>query len=830
MAYRRPGVTVTQEFLDTTVALAAFALPCVAVGPAYQLVFQDSLGNYAGSAVSLPYFSLMGGALLDTALPDPSEPFPVTKLPIAVTLKNAYVQVLGTQTVGFWTGSTFVDATASQFANVTAGDVVSVTATAGVTIVPAQTAGHSFQASGQRARLTAGTVGQFAPVEAGDLVAVTGVAPAVAGNYHVLSVSGDTLLLDGNINDGSADSTGVNFTITGNRGTASAGDYTVQAKTNANTLVLQSQLPAVESFITYTVKRKVPATATTNAGQALLPRLTTLAAGGFTADASGINLPANLTLTIGATTYPVVAAQVFADYRALRTDLAAQVLPYTSLTDVTAVFGLGQVTPANPLAYAIEIMLQNTVTTVNGLGLDANAVVDEVTSFTAATQVLALQDLYANAVLSQNPVVHTLFKTNVEALSDPNLKLERVALINSKLINKSVLQASLTTVTTANNARVIVNTQLAGTGAVAQPTVLNDASSASRFHNVAAGDTIVIQAGTGVTPGTYTVASNASDTSITLSTAFITSGSPADIQYYIIRLDGLSADGVTFYDRNASFLANGVAAGQFLTISAGALAGRYKIATVASDKQLTLAAAIPGVAAAVPSLSYQIDRDLTKDEQALLVSGYSSSFASRRVVHCWPDSVQVPVGQTLQFVPGFYLCCAVAALCTGLPSQQGFTNLSVSGFLGFQHSSKYFTDTQLNTIADGGTLIFAQDGPQQPLFIRHQLTTNRAAIKFQELSFTKNVDFAAKFIRGTYKPFIGQYNITDTTLDQLKTTANAVLTFLRETTRRDRIGGVIRSGQLSKAVEDPTQIDTILLTFVLNMPVPLNNLAITIQV
>ena len=181
-------------------------------------------------------------------------------------------------------------------------------------------------------------------------------------------------------------------------------------------------------------------------------------------------------------------------------------------------------------------------------------------------------------------------------------------------------------------------------------------------------------------------------------------------------------------------------------------------------------------------------------------------------------------------MPGYYLCCAVAALVTGLPSQQGFTNLSVSGFLGLKHSSKYFTDAQLNTIADGGTMVFAQDGAQQPLYVRHQLTTNRSAIKFQELSFTKNVDYAAKFIRTSYKPFIGTYNIVDTTLDGLRTQASSIITFLRDTTRRERIGGVIRSGKLQSLAEDPTQIDTVLIKFNLNMPVPLNNLGITIQV
>ena len=174
----------------------------------------------------------------------------------------------------------------------------------------------------------------------------------------------------------------------------------------------------------------------------------------------------------------------------------------------------------------------------------------------------------------------------------------------------------------------------------------------------------------------------------------------------------------------------------------------------------------------VTAVDYQIDRDLSKLEQSEAVKGYSESFASRRVVHVWPDSLEAPVGQSIYDIPGYYGCCSIAALTTGLPTQQGFTNLAVSGFLGFKHSTRYFTEEELDNIADGGTLIFAQDGADQPLYVRHQLTTDRSAIKFQEYSITKNVDFIAKFWRNTYAKFIGQYNIVDTTMDALKTTGD----------------------------------------------------------
>lgn len=829
MAYRRPGVTVTQLFVGLAPALAALALPSVVVGPAYQLVDGDSLGAYAAADTAYPYAGLIAGGAVDTAVADPNEKFPATKKPIAVTLKQTYVQILAAQTTGAWDGTNFTDATSTQFANVLPGDLIVIVDAPGLTIIAAQTNGASTNASGQRNRLTAGTVGQFANVRVGDSVIVTGGTNTTNGTYTVTAKSGDVLILSGNVNDGVGTSTNVAYSITGDRGADAVGSYAVKTVTDNNTLALRTPLPSVEAPLHYSVKRLVPGTVTTAAGVVVLPRLAVAGPTGFTADGTAISLPAVLQTTIGVTTYTIISANVFADYRALRNDMAATVENYTSPTDIVAAFGVGQVSPANPLAYGLQFMLENTVTSVNALGLDANAVTNEVLSYTNAGDVLGMTDMYAIAVLTQNGAVHQLMKTHVVGFSDPEFKKERVVLINSALITKAVLQAEQTTVLTVNNSRVVVNTQLDGSATSGTPTHLNDPTT-NAFTAVRPGDLVVIQAGTNSVPGNYTVVSKTDVNNLVLSGSIITSGTSTDFQYYIVRQDGLGADGQDFYDRNGAFLSDGVATGHFLTIESGALAGRYKIGAVLSDHELTLAAAVPGVATLKTAIDYQVDRDLSKTEQATLVGGYSAAFASRRVVHCWPDVIQVPSGQDLVDVPGFYLGCAVAALTTGLPTQQGFTNLSIAGALGELHASGYFSDAQMNIIADGGTMIFAQDGPQQPLFCRHELTTDRSAIKFQEYQVTKNVDFIAKFTRDAFKHFPGVYNIVDPAIDDMKTTAQGVIKFLKDDTQRPKIGGVIKSGTLAAITEDPNEIDRVTMRFNHNIPIPLNNLDIFIQV
>lgn len=820
MAYRKPGVTVTQEFVGLVPALAAFSLPCVIVGPAFQLVDDDDLGAYAGVEATYAYASLLGGAIVDLAEPRADEPFPITQREIVAVLKNVKVEVLAEQATGTADDTVFSDPTADIFQNVQAGDVITIVPKTAVEIIAARTDGVATDTVGQRNRLSApGTAPDlFANVKVGDTVEVTGGTNVTPGTRTVnMKVGSGLLILDADINDGVGPSNDVAFSVTGDRGQDIEGDHTVKAVTDVNNLVLLSPLVA-EAPLSYTIKRGV--------ADVTLERVATTAENGFVAAAEGITLPLGLTTNSQA----ILEGDLYASYRALRTDLASEVKQYTNVTSMNAVFGTGQIVPANPLAYGVSIASQNTVTPVHGLGLDANALPNEVLAYTAATDVLQRGEMYAIALLTHNAVVHTTYKNHVEQVSQPDKKQERVVIINSMLPMISVLQEEQTTVTTANNSRTVLGTQIDGEGEFAvSPNTLNDAST-DQFADVKPGDSLVILGGTDVTPGTYKVDTIPTVNSLTTETNFITAGAPTDIQYYIYRKDGVASDGASLYDRNASFLTNGVAAGHYVKIIGGSLAGRYKVATVLSEKELTLSPAIDGTTELTDSITYQVDRDLSKPEQSDAVRGYSEAFASRRVVHVWPDVLKAPIGQTTYDVPGFFATCSIAGLTSGLPTQQGLTNLAISGFLGLDHSTRYFTEEELDNIADGGTMILAQDEESTPLYVRHQLTTDRSAIKFQEYSVTKNVDFIAKFWRQTYARFIGQYNIVNTTLDNLRTTGNAGIGFLREKTKVPKFGGVIRSGQLVSLVESETAIDTVEIRFSHGIPIPLNHIDIVVEV
>jgi hypothetical protein len=257
---------------------------------------------------------------------------------------------------------------------------------------------------------------------------------------------------------------------------------------------------------------------------------------------------------------------------------------------------------------------------------------------------------------------------------------------------------------------------------------------------------------------------------------------------------------------------------------------RHQIASISSESALVLAAdATAGFGGTLEDVVYRITRDLSLNEQAELLAGYATSLGSRRVVSTWPDVLAVSVNAVATKVPGYFAGPVLAGMTAGLPSQAGFTNLSITGFVGREHSDDLFSDAQLDIIAGGGNLILTQPVPDAALGVRHQLTTDLSTIYFQEYSVTKNVDLIARFFRTVYRPFLGIYNITDGLLDLLKTKGESGLSFLKSQ-RVQRLGAPIRTGQLTRIEESTIQPDTVEIDIDIGVPLPLNNIKLTLLV
>lgn len=637
MAYRQPGVTVTQEFVNALPALATFALPNVIVGPVFYVATNASAGagSYTGAPATIAYPGQPTGSYIDTRALDTAD---LISYPVAISFKNTIAQL--------------------------------VTGTAGKVVSPNF---NTFEDD---------TVGAFANIAVGDLIVIA------AG--------------------------------------PNAGTYTVRSLTDANHLQVNETFPAAGITIAYTITR--------NVGTISVPTSST----GVVIGASNITLPTGLTTTvISFGSCQITKAEVLVSYRAQLTTRSNDVYEYADTVALQADFAANQIVPENPAVFGAFLALNNAVTSTNILGLDVNYLTNELLAYDDAFTILALNDIYAISVMTQNTAVHTALKTHVDGLSTPDKKLERVGIINRTLVTTQVVDGPFT----------------------------NGATDA---------------------PGT------------------------------------------TLTSVGALFITDGVVPGTIVQVLQGGFTGNYTVASVNSQTSLTLTTAI---SPSQSNLNFQVIKNLQNNEQAATIAAYAESFADSRMILTWPDIVNIPVGNTIRQLPGYFLNCAVGALTTGLPTQQGLTNLHVAVYSGVVHSTKYFSNDDLNTIADGGVMIFVQDVLNQtPLYIRHQLTTNRSSVLFQEYSVTKNVDFIAKFVRTNHKPFIGQYNIVDSTFDDLKTNAKAIMAYLSQGTKLPKIGGVISNGQLTSIVQNPAALDGILETWTISVPVPLNNLDITLVV
>lgn len=174
-------------------------------------------------------------------------------------------------------------------------------------------------------------------------------------------------------------------------------------------------------------------------------------------------------------------------------------------------------------------------------------------------------------------------------------------------------------------------------------------------------------------------------------------------------------------------------------------------------------------------------------------------------------------------VPGYYMAAALAGQVSGQRPEQGFTNLAVAGaFSKLKYSGDYYSQSQLNTLAGGGNYVMWQANTAAPIVTRHQLSTDRTSVESQELSITKALDFAAKFVRSGVEPYIGRYNITPAFLALLRQVLVGQGTFLRRE-------GYINDLKVEKVEQDTISKDTILVTLQISVQYPVNYIKITLQ-
>jgi len=167
-------------------------------------------------------------------------------------------------------------------------------------------------------------------------------------------------------------------------------------------------------------------------------------------------------------------------------------------------------------------------------------------------------------------------------------------------------------------------------------------------------------------------------------------------------------------------------------------------------------------------------------------------------------------------VPMYYGCAVFAGLSSALPPQQPMTNVPIPGINRLLHSNFYFKPSDLNTIAEGGNNILVQTTRYSAPYSRHQLMANMESILTREFSIVKLVDFCAKYIRNSLRPYVGNHNITDEFLTQLRGITESILRALVQT------GVLLQGTTLDSLFQDPDQPDAVIIEVTCRVPYPCN--------
>jgi len=165
-------------------------------------------------------------------------------------------------------------------------------------------------------------------------------------------------------------------------------------------------------------------------------------------------------------------------------------------------------------------------------------------------------------------------------------------------------------------------------------------------------------------------------------------------------------------------------------------------------------------------------------------------------------------------VPGAYLTAAIAGQVAGKSPEQPLTNVPLAGFAKTKGSKDYFSEANLNTMAEGGTYI-VQELTTNTLVCRHQLSTNMTSVALRELSITNALDYTAKFIRTAFTPYIGRYTISPSFIKL----ANTILVGIGMFLKRE---GKINDLQVLSIAQDSINPDTLLVEVNILVKYPVN--------
>lgn len=221
----------------------------------------------------------------------------------------------------------------------------------------------------------------------------------------------------------------------------------------------------------------------------------------------------------------------------------------------------------------------------------------------------------------------------------------------------------------------------------------------------------------------------------------------------------------------------------------------------------------------------EIYHDQNRNEIVEAIVQQAGALSNRRICAVWPD--QVGEAGTLQ--PGYYLAAALGGLVSGVVPHQPLTNVEVAGFDDYTRSYKFFNETQLNRLAEGGVWIVTEDRDGTP-HTRHALTTDNLDLNRREEMIRRNVDSMSYLFYRRLRPYIGRANAQPKMLNVLRSEIKSVIYFLQSRGNTAELGGQLISGEIRTLRIHPLLRDRIEIVLDLVVPAPLNNIELHLVV
>jgi len=194
----------------------------------------------------------------------------------------------------------------------------------------------------------------------------------------------------------------------------------------------------------------------------------------------------------------------------------------------------------------------------------------------------------------------------------------------------------------------------------------------------------------------------------------------------------------------------------------------------------------------ITSFTYTIKRKNSSGQMVTILNDMVNSVSSKRlkIIMAETDTVNIP-SLNIKNVPSMYLACAVAGYKDALPIHQGFTHLGVP-VVSLPAYPKYFAYTDKKSISSNGIDLYVQDSPVSLPYSLHQLTTAKGYFYDEETSDVETLDQICRDMKRILDPFIGVYNITLFTMNQIRIAITNVLSQYRDV-QYPRIGSAIVS-------------------------------------